>query len=85
MKFTDEEREGLADIRQHYGYPAFIKLLRSLVEAQAKSVLNYNLSDGDATQLAYLHSQVEGAKKLQYNVLNFFEKLRSDSGSGVRR
>lgn len=85
MKFTDEELEGLSDIRQHYGFKALTKLIKSLAEAQASSMLNYNLSEGDAQKLAYLHSQITGAKKLEYNILDFFNKLHSKSGRGVRR
>lgn len=84
-KLTEDVMERLDELYDTEAYKAILLLLNRIVYLQADAVLHYNLKEGSAEQLAYLQSQVDGARKAINSLESFMKRLRKKSVSGVRR
>ena len=71
---SEEDQYAIQDIATHYGMKALLRTIQSLVEAQQRDVIRYNLHDGDEKGLSILKSRAEGAEKLYQD---FTTKLKT--------
>ena len=85
MNLPEDVIERLDDLYDTEVFKDLIMLLKTIIDLKKETVLNYNLKEGNAEQLAYLRSEVDGAKKVLLDLESFMKKLRKQSGSGVRR
>jgi hypothetical protein len=77
-RLSMDERDAVADLYLHEGYPALLKLVEELVDEQERHVLRIDSGEG-AEKLMYAKLKAEGAKKLLSDMTQLKAKFRADA------
>lgn len=72
-----EEKEHLADLREHHSFRTLLKVIEDLAQEQERRVTSTQIQVGKEAEVLYAKARAEGARQLQAAFLRLFEKPRS--------
>ena len=80
MELEDQQKAQLIELVGSEGYTVLLTVLQELVKTQKRSVLTYDIDNGDPQQQSYLRCKADGANRLVSALEQYLMTLVKESG-----